>query len=66
MLMDKNDKVTTKNDKVTSEDFHKILKLHKIKIYEQQILIGQLKNKLFEEEQINNYYIKKINIISKL
>ena len=60
MLMDKNDKVTT------SEDFHKILKLHKIKIYEQQILIGQLKNKLFEEEQINNYYIKKINIISKL
>jgi hypothetical protein len=51
---------------IDSKDFHKILKLYEIKICEQKKLIDQLKYKIIEEEQIRNYYINKVNILSKL
>ena len=51
---------------MTLSEINKVIELYKIQIYQQKILIEQLKNKLYYEEQIRNYYIKKINIISKL
>ena len=51
---------------MTLAEFDKNLELYKIKIYEQKVLIDQLKNKLYEEEQIKKYYINKVNIMSKL
>lgn len=39
-------------------NLHKSIELYKFKIYEQKILIKQLKYKLYEERLINASYLK--------
>ena len=44
----------------------KIIKQHNNEIYKQKIIIEQLKNKLYNDENIKKYYINKFNLLSKL
>jgi hypothetical protein len=44
----------------------KIIKQHINEIYKQKIIIEQLKNKLYNDENIKKYYINKFNLLSKL
>jgi hypothetical protein len=57
------------NDKQPYEspkNFDKIIDLYKIKIYEQKIIIDQLKNRLYNEETIKKWYIQELYLRSKL
>jgi hypothetical protein len=47
-------------------ELEKIINSYKIEIYNQKIIINQLKNKLLDEEMAKKYYIKKYNLLSKL
>jgi len=51
---------------MTPEEYNKIIDEYKIQVYQQKLLIEQLKNKLYYKEQVISYYYHKINIISKL
>jgi hypothetical protein len=53
------------NDKQIN-DLNKIIDSYKIKIYEQKIMIDQLKNKLYYEEMIKKSYLHDLRIKSKL
>jgi hypothetical protein len=44
----------------------KIIKQYNNEIYKQKIIIEQLKNKLYNDENIKKYYINKFNLLSKL
>lgn len=48
------------NNNMSINELQKNLELHKIKIYEQKIIIEQLKNKLYQEEEYKKFYISKL------
>jgi hypothetical protein len=43
-----------------------IIERYKNEIYKQKIIIEQLKYKIYNDKNIKEYYIKKINLLSKL
>lgn len=51
-------------DKLKS--LEKMIELYKIKMYKQQLIINQLKNRLDVEEMIKKSYIHKLSLRSKL